>query len=140
MAPVEGVQAIPVAGPSSAAARVLVVEDDELLRDLAAEALEQQDYAVQAAGSPDEALLVARSWGPIDLLLTDVVMPGMRAFELADRLRQQHPGLRVLFMSGYADARLADRGHVELGPNFIRKPFDASALAAKVAEVLSRER
>jgi PAS domain S-box-containing protein len=125
------------ARPRSSPARVLLVEDDDLLRDLAVEVLEEEGHSVTTAASADEALLAARSAGPFDLLLTDVVMPGMTAGELADRLGTLNPGLRVVFMSGHTDARLADRGYTSEGANFIRKPFDASTLAAKVAEILA---
>jgi CheY-like chemotaxis protein len=122
--------------PAAVSPSMLVVEDDELLRDMAVEILEQQGYTVHSAGSPDQALRIARSAGPIDLLLTDVVMPGMPAARLAELLRVQHPRLRVLFMSGYTDAHLADRGNPQAGQHFIRKPFDASGLSTKVAGIL----
>jgi CheY-like chemotaxis protein len=123
--------------PQQSSGRLLVVEDDELLRDLATEVLEAEGYSVTAAATPDEALLSARSAGSIDLLLTDVVMPGMTGVELATRLGGRHPGLRVLFMSGYTDAHLAARGQ-PIDADLIRKPFNASALASKVAEMLRR--
>jgi PAS domain S-box-containing protein len=116
---------------------ILLVEDDDLLRELLSEALEDEGYTVRVAASPDEALLLARSAGAVDLLLTDVVMPGMTGDELAERLRRMHRGLPVLFMSGYADSRVAARSDLS-GSTLIRKPFSTSALAEVVAQALAR--
>jgi CheY-like chemotaxis protein len=102
------------------------------------EVLESQGYSVRVEASPDDALLVARSDSAIDLLLTDVVMPGMTGVELANRLRRSHPRLRILFMSGYTDAHLEARGQPESGFDLIRKPFSTPTLTAKVAEILAR--
>jgi PAS domain S-box-containing protein len=118
---------------------ILLVEDDELVREMVSEVLEADGHSVRAEASPDDALLAARSTGAIDLLLTDVVMPGMTGVELANRLRRTHPRLRVLFMSGYTDAHLEARGQPESGFDLIRKPFSTPALTARVAEILARE-
>jgi CheY-like chemotaxis protein len=94
-------------------------------------------YRVLEADSGAEALTVASAHeGPISLLLTDVVMPGITGPMLAGQLKPQHPAIRVLFMSGYTD-EIADRhGMLKEGGAYIQKPFGAEALALKVREVL----
>jgi CheY-like chemotaxis protein len=104
---------------------------------MAAEMLGGLGYEALEAADADAALaLAADRAGRIDLLLTDVAMPGMNGRELAERLRRHHPDTRVLFMSGYAEdevlARGVDRGAVEL----LRKPFRTDELAARVRKVL----
>ncbi len=118
---------------------VLLVEDEAALRSLAQEILRDQGYKVIAAGSGPEALELARSHkAPIDLLVTDVVMPGMDGRELADRLGPVHPETRCLFMSGYTDDAVVRRGVREEGMPFLQKPFTIDALALKVREVLDQ--
>ena len=118
---------------------VLLVEDEAALRSLAQEILRDQGYKVIAAGSGTEALDLARSHkAPIDLLVTDVVMPGMDGRELADRLGPVHPETRCLFMSGYTDDAVVRRGVREEGMPFLQKPFTIDALALKVREVLDQ--
>jgi CheY-like chemotaxis protein len=108
---------------------VLVVDDQEIVRDVIRLALEAAGYTVIAASSPGQAIELARDDANIDLLVTDVVMPEMDAFELADRITSKLPGLRILFTSGYTDAGTE-------GP-FIRKPFTPAQLVAKVETVLA---
>jgi CheY-like chemotaxis protein len=116
---------------------VLLVEDEAALRNLAQEILRDQGCKVIAAGSGREALELAGSHkAPIDLLVTDVVMPGMDGRELADRLGPVHPETRCLFMSGYTDDAVVRRGVREEGMPFLQKPFTIDALALKVREVL----
>ena len=118
---------------------VLLVEDEAALRSLAQEILRDQGYRVIAAASGPEALEIARSHpSPIDLLVTDVVMPGMDGRELADRLLPLHPETRCLFMSGYTDDAVVRRGVREEGMPFLQKPFTIDALALKVREVLDQ--
>jgi len=118
---------------------VLLVEDEAALRSLAQEILRDQGYKVFAAGSGTEALELARSHkAPIDLLVTDVVMPGMDGRELADRLGPIHPETRCLFMSGYTDDDVVRRGVREEGMPFLQKPFTIDAIALKVREVLDQ--
>jgi CheY-like chemotaxis protein len=139
--------AAPVAEPMAgveAAARtrasgesVLLVEDDEILRDLLGEVLQEEGYVVVAAAEPGEALRSARAHdGAIDLVITDVVMPNMSGFLLAKELRSRQPNLRVLYMSGYTDQVLADHGELNDDDPFIRKPFGNDSLLEKVREVL----
>ncbi|MBX3472519.1 MAG: response regulator [Planctomycetes bacterium] len=110
---------------------VLVVEDEPLVRNLAVNGLSLHGYRVIAAPSPQEALRVAKEHpGAIDLLVTDVVMPGMSGRQLADEFRALRPGAPVVFMSGYADVAL------EPGARFLQKPFTPAALARVVREAL----
>jgi PAS domain S-box-containing protein len=116
---------------------VVLVEDNDAVRALAQEILETLGYTVLAAASPSEAraLCEARE-GPIDLLLTDVVMPEMSGRQLAEIVRRGHPETRILYMSGYADNVVVHRGILDAGTHLVQKPFTLEALADKVREVL----
>ncbi len=116
---------------------ILVVEDEEAVRSLVATALEDRGYRILSAANAEEALLRESTHpGPIDLLITDVVMRGMRGPELAQRIRALRPEVRVLFMSGYPDDELGNRGVLDVATAFLQKPFKVKALGDKVAEVL----
>jgi PAS domain S-box-containing protein len=116
---------------------ILVVEDDEGLRRLAVRALQSSGYRLLEAGNPREAVRTAREYaGPIHLLLSDVVMPESEGAPLIDRLTAVRPGLRVLYMSGYADDAIVHHGVLEEGVPFLQKPFTPQALARKVRDVL----
>jgi PAS domain S-box-containing protein len=116
---------------------ILVVEDDEGIRNLICEILEMNGYTVLKASDGNEALaLAARSERPIHLTITDVVMPGVDGRELAKRLAIVRPDLKVLFMSGYASDAVLHNGIVEEGTPFLQKPFTPAALARKVRRVL----
>lgn len=116
---------------------ILVVEDQEPLRKLVKEILEGYGYRVLTAANGGEALWEAeRHAGPIQMMLTDVVMLGMTGRELADRLKPVRPGMKVLYMSGYTDNVVVHRGIVDLGVAYLQKPFSPDVLGAKVREVL----
>jgi two-component system, cell cycle sensor histidine kinase and response regulator CckA len=116
---------------------VLLVEDDHTVRGLAGEMLEMNGYTVLVARDGREALdLVRRQRRSIHLLLTDVVMPQMSGRELAEGIASIHPGIRVLYMSGYTDGVIAHHGVLEAGVAYLQKPFTADFLARKVREVL----
>ena len=116
-----------------------MVEDDERVRTLARKALEQAGYRVLVAAGGKEALAAAEGHdGPIDLLMTDVVMPEMSGRTLTRRLTQRHPDLKVLYMSGYSDEDIAQHGVFEAGIAFIKKPFTPSVLTKKLREVLDQ--
>jgi signal transduction histidine kinase/CheY-like chemotaxis protein len=116
---------------------ILLVEDEAGVRRLSLTVLKAQGYVVLEAASGDMALEVARSeTGPIHLVVTDVVMPGMSGRELWDHLRVLRPNSRVLFMSGYTDDVIARHGVLEPGIAFLQKPFTPLGLAQKVREVL----
>lgn len=119
---------------------ILLVEDEAPLRRAAARALEQHGFRVlSAAGGPEALALVRSHKGPIDLLITDLVMPEWSGKEVAERLLREHPALRVLYMSGYPDKIAGGYELSAAGTWFIAKPFDVPSLVAKVREVLSRE-
>jgi CheY-like chemotaxis protein len=102
--------------------------------------LERLGYTVVVARTPGEALTVAAEHiGPIDLLITDVVMPEMNGRELAERLSAFRPGLKCLYMSGYTADIISHRGVLDEGLNFIQKPFSMRDLAEKVRETLGRQ-
>jgi PAS domain S-box-containing protein len=115
---------------------VLLVEDVETVRALAREILRLNGYTVLEARHAREALLLSEAHrGPVHLVLTDLVMPGMSGGELARRIHSQRPSTRVLYMSGYADDVLF-RSAAGGEPAFLQKPFTAAALSRKVREVL----
>ncbi|MFH1335715.1 MAG: ATP-binding protein, partial [Candidatus Zixiibacteriota bacterium] len=118
---------------------ILVVEDDEAVRKLTVEILRKQGYRVLEATRGDDALAVFdKLKGSVDLVITDVVMPGMSGRKLAELLVPLHPEMKVLYMSGYTDNAIAHHGVLEKGVNFILKPFTIGGLAKKVREVLDK--
>jgi len=126
-----------VAAPAAGTETILVAEDEQMVRVLVRKVLEQAGYTVLLAGGGSEALQLAeRHTGPIHLLVTDVVMPGMSGRELARQLVTKRAGTKVLFLSGYADDAVARHGVLEPGTAFMQKPFTPSALARRVREVL----
>ena len=117
--------------------KILLVEDSEPLKKLAQKFLEGAGFRVQSAGSGEEALEVAARFGrTFDLLLTDVVMPGINGRALAEQLLPRQPGMRVLYMSGYTDSFIAGHGVLEQGTHLLHKPFTDEVLIRKVREVL----
>jgi CheY-like chemotaxis protein len=116
---------------------VLLVEDDHAVRAIARSALTRRGYRVLTAGDAAEALAITRAYpGPIHLLLTDVVMPGMGGRELAEHVVGERAGLRVLFMSGYTEDEVLHRGVSAEAMAFLAKPFTPEALVARVRAVL----
>lgn len=115
---------------------VLVVDDQQETRHLVDRTLRSHGYKVLAASGGNEALGLAQAHpGAVDLLITDVLLWGMTGPELYGRVRQQHQGLRVLFMSGYSDEVLRQHGVSSAAP-FLRKPFGPPGLVEKVREAL----
>jgi signal transduction histidine kinase/ActR/RegA family two-component response regulator len=116
---------------------ILVVEDDAQVRQLAASSLRERGYTVIEATTGAEAVLALDGPGHIDLILTDVVMPGaMTGKEVAEHALQARPGVKVLFTSGYADASVVRNGMVKAGARFLSKPYRGSQLAAMVRALL----
>jgi two-component system cell cycle sensor histidine kinase/response regulator CckA len=113
--------------------RILLVEDNEIVRGPVTMLLEELGYDVVPADGPAQAIDLAADGAPIDLLLTDVVMPGMNGRKLAERLRESRSELKVLFMSGYTDDAVIARGVVDREMAFLQKPFGADQLAQAVA-------
>lgn len=127
----------PAASSAPATETILLVEDEASIRELTERQLEQAGYTVISASEASEALERAKAHlGPINLLLTDVVMPGhFRVPDLAQRLLETHPDLRIIFMSGYAEETMVQHG-IEEGALFLSKPFVRKELLAKVHEAL----
>jgi two-component system cell cycle sensor histidine kinase/response regulator CckA len=116
---------------------ILVVEDEDAVRSLTRQVLSRAGYHVLAAADPVEALRIADAHhGAIDLLVTDVVMPGSSGVQLAERFRARYPDGRVLFVSGYTPDAVLRHGVQQGELAFLQKPFSPSALAARVREVL----
>jgi PAS domain S-box-containing protein len=119
---------------------ILLVEDEPMILDMSMVMLERLGYTVLAGATPGEAIRLAREHaGKIDLLMTDVVMPGMNGRDLARNLLSLCPDLKRLFMSGYTANVIAHHGVLDEGVHFIQKPFTLNDLAAKVREALSTE-
>lgn len=119
---------------------ILLAEDEKSIRVTTALFLDSLGYAVLTAETPDHALtLAAEHAGRIHLLITDVIMPGISGRDLADRLKEDYPNMRCLFMSGYTADVIAHRGILAEGVDFLSKPFTRDILARKVREVLDRE-
>jgi len=117
---------------------ILLVEDEESVRQITRYVLEQAGYLVLEASSPEEALAIFRRFeGCLNLLLTDVVMPNMSGAELATQLKQSRPNLITIFMSGYAKNAAISAANFTATDWYIQKPFTTSGLLARVAEALS---
>ena len=114
---------------------ILLVEDEESVRELVQETLEAKGYRLLVADNGSAGIECAGAYpGPIHLVITDVVMPGIGGRELANRLLAQRPGIKVLFVSGYTGDQLMSQEETET--SFLQKPFTLQALAGKVREVL----
>jgi CheY-like chemotaxis protein len=119
---------------------ILLVEDEESVRQLVRETLEAQGYKIFEAENGDQALRIAGTHSEIDMLITDVVMPGMSGRELSARLCASHPHTKLLYLSGYTEDAIVHEGVLEPGTAFLQKPFTLQNLARKVREVLGSGR
>jgi CheY-like chemotaxis protein len=120
---------------------ILLVEDEEALRGLIGKVLCDCGYCVLQAASSDQALSIAQSHsGRLDLLVTDVVMPGKGGRLLAEELSQLQPELKILYVSGYTDDAVVRHGIVQDNVNFLQKPFAPNALAARIRDLLDSRR
>ena len=116
---------------------ILLVEDEQAVREVARRILEKNGYSVLVAQSPEDAVALSElREEPIHLVLTDVIMPRMTGAELSTRLLSRRPSLKVLYMSGYTDGSIASQGVLKGGALFVQKPFTAESLARKVRGVL----
>jgi PAS domain S-box-containing protein len=121
--------------------RILLVEDEEVVREFAYKVLSRYGYTVHAVDQPSRAIDYAASHrGGIDVLLSDVVLPEMSGRALANVVQQEHPEAKVLYMSGYTDHAIVRHGVLEPGTWFLQKPFSAEALARKVRQILDGSR
>jgi len=118
---------------------VLLVEDEESVRQLVRELLEAQGYKILEAEDGEKALRIADTHPDIDLLITDVVMPGMSGRELSARLCASHPHTKLLYLSGYTEDAIVHEGVLDAGTAFLQKPFTLQTLSRKVCEVLGRD-
>ncbi len=117
---------------------ILLVEDERLVREMAAESLRSRGYTVLTAESSQSALDLNRNYrDPIHLLVTDVVMPGSTGRQLAGEIQRERPELKVIYLSGYSDDAITPHGIVEGGVTFLPKPFTPMSLTDKVREVLT---
>ena len=124
---------------SSSEPTILVVEDQPEVLSMLADALKMVGYRVLTAAHPDDGLAIGDKHAEeIDLVLTDVVMPGMNGPEMAQRLVFRHPSLRVLYLSGHDRETLGPLGVPEDGPAFLNKPFTMDALVKRVSGALCR--
>jgi PAS domain S-box-containing protein len=131
------VPALPVRG---AAETILLVEDEQLVRNLTREILVRNGYEVLEAADGLEALRASRRFeGPIHLMLTDVVMPRMSGRELVEQIRPLRPEMRVLYVSGYSEEAIARQGQLTPGIELLPKPFTPGVLTAKIREILDRD-
>jgi DNA-binding response OmpR family regulator len=117
----------------------LLAEDEAGVRTLASHILSECGYNVLESRDGDDAVRVAAGYDrPIDLLITDVVMPGAGGRAVAERMAERYPGIRVLYMSGYTDDAVIRNGVLREGADFLQKPFTPIAMALKVRSVLDR--
>jgi CheY-like chemotaxis protein len=120
---------------------ILLVEDEPTVRNLLREVLQRSGYMVLACAHPEEGIESAlRHAGPIDLLLTDVVMPGMNGQVMAKRIVESRPEVCVVFMSGYTEHVLLQDGNLEPRVEYLQKPFSLRTLREKVALLLDERR
>jgi two-component system cell cycle sensor histidine kinase/response regulator CckA len=130
----------PTVASTSGTETILLAEDNAGLRKLATRILKPVGYTVLEAATGEEALrLLERQEAPVHLLLSDVVMPGMSGQQLAERLAQTRPEMKVLYMSGYTSDTVVRHGVLEAQMPFLNKPFTAAALLRKVREVLDSQ-
>jgi CheY-like chemotaxis protein len=118
---------------------ILVVEDDPNVRAYVVEALSSVGYCVVEAVDAEAALTLLASNTKVQLMLTDVVMPGMNGRALADAVRQSHPSVKTLFMTGYSRNAIVHQGRLDPGVSLIQKPFSQASLAARIRSMLDAQ-
>jgi CheY-like chemotaxis protein len=133
----EAAAAKPVEKIAAGSETILLVEDEEVLRKLAGEVLRSSGYRVLEAASGEDAMAVYGGFtGPVPLLVTDMIMPGMNGRVLAERLRHSRPEMKVLYISGYTENLLDLHGPLGPATAFLQKPFAPAVLTRKVRELL----
>jgi len=119
---------------------ILLVEDDPSVLKMALSIIERLGYQVLSASNAEEAFILASSYhDSLNLLITDVVMPGMNGRELSEKLKSIHPEIKILFTSGYPENIIAHHGMLEKNINFIGKPYTMTAFAIKIRDVIEQE-
>ena len=125
------------AAPAGDGEVVMVIDDEPTIRMLISEVLEEQGYSTIEASDGPSGMRILRSAARIDLLITDVGLPdGMNGRQIADAARELRPGLKVLFITGYAENAVIGSGHLEKGMQVFAKPFEMDALARKICEII----
>lgn len=118
---------------------ILLVEDDDQVRVFIRTLLKQDGYHVLEAATGAEGLAIARAHGAgIDLLITDMLLPELSGYDLAELVRAEHPGIALLLMTGYVEGDIVERSVTELKAVFLDKPFQPAVLLRKVREALAR--
>ena len=130
----------PARNPVGGSETILVVEDDEAVRVWVARCLREMEYTVVEAGDGESALRMVAETPAIDLVVSDVVMPGLDGAKLRARLAEARPGLPIVLMSGFARDELIRQGRLDAGTTLMHKPFDPAALAVEVRRALDRAR
>lgn len=131
---------LPESGNLKGTETILIVEDDDLVRNLAKQILDKNGYKVIALENGKQAIQHIQDTGHnVDVLLTDVIMPQMNGKELQHEITKILPGIKVIYMSGYTDDVIAHHGVLDKGVNFIHKPFTSQKVLSKVREVLNKE-
>jgi two-component system, cell cycle sensor histidine kinase and response regulator CckA len=131
-------ESVPPAVSNTGGETILLVEDEPLIRELSRDMLERQGYRVILASNAKEAEQLSGGAGKFDVLITDAVMPNISGPELARRLRTSHPGLKALFISGYAEEPPVRDDSGAEGASFLQRPFSADSLGRKIRQMLSR--
>ena len=121
------------------ATRILVVEDEDRVRHMSVDSLRELGYTIVQAADGEQALAMLAIEPRVDLLFTDIVMPGINGRILADRARADRPELRVLYTTGYTRNAIVHNGMLDPGVAFLAKPFTMDQLAGKVRQVLDEE-
>jgi CheY-like chemotaxis protein len=123
--------------PAEQRKTILVVDDEPEIRKLIAAIISQCGYQALTADSGEHAMTMCRNWNvPLEMLITDVIVPGMSGPMLAEELAAMQPGLKVLYISGYADSHVVQKYVVERGHALLTKPFTLEALRSKMLELL----
>jgi two-component system cell cycle sensor histidine kinase/response regulator CckA len=127
------------APPVNGEETLLIAEDEEIVKMYLKRILERAGYKVILTDNGDDAVARFRENDDISLVLSDVVMPGKSGREMLDEIRKMKPGIKVVFISGYAAHTMSEKGIIEQGVEFIMKPFQKNDLLKKIREVLDRE-
>jgi len=116
---------------------ILLVEDEDMVRELTVRILEEKGYQVLESSRGEIAMEVSKKYkSPIDLMITDIVMPGMGGKKLVQKIKKHRPQLKILYISGYTDEIISQHGVLEEGTHFLQKPFLPQSFLTKIREIL----